>query len=412
MPKKAKELSAIEVSRLVTEGRYPAGGVAGLYLKVSPAGARSWVLRVVVAGKRRDAGLGGFPDVTLAQAREKARQARDDIDRGIDPIAARAAAKSALMAARGLETTFANAAELFIKAKSPEWKNAKHAAQWQATIETYAYPIIGKMQVRDVTLTHVVKILEPIWSTKTETATRLRGRLEQVLDWATVRGFRHGDNPARWKGHLDKILAKPSKVSKIVHHPALAYREMGQFMADLRQKVGIAARALEFTVLTAARSGEARGATWAEIDLAVAVWTIPAERMKAGKEHRVPLSDRVLEVLRDLPRMVGTDLVFPAPRNGLLSDMAMTAIMRRMGLKAVPHGFRSTFRDWCAECTNYPRDVAEMALAHAIGNKVEAAYRRGDLFDKRRALMAAWAKFCATVFTGADVIPLRKMEAA
>ncbi len=411
MPKKAKELSAIEVSRLTTEGRYPAGGVAGLYLKVSPAGARSWVLRVVVAGKRRDAGLGGFPDVTLAQARGKARQDRDHIKRGIDPIAARAADKSALAAERGLETTFASAAEFFIKAKSPEWKNPKHTAQWSATLETYAYPIIGKIQVRDVTLTHIVKILEPIWSTKTETASRLRGRLEQVLDWATVRGFRHGDNPARWKGHLDKILPKPSKVAKIVHHPALAYADIGQFMGDLRQKVGISARLLEFTILTAARSGEARGATWAEIDLAAAVWTIPGERMKAGKEHRVPLSDRVLEILRDLPRMAGTDIVFPAPRNGPLSDMAMTAIMRGMGLKAVPHGFRSTFRDWCAECTNYPRDVAEMALAHAIGSKVEAAYRRGDLYDKRTQMMTAWAKFCDTVFTGADVIPMRKVGA-
>lgn len=396
MPKKAKELSAIEVSRLTVEGRYPVGGVAGLCLKVSPAGAPSWVLRVVVAGKRRDAGLGGYPSVTLAQAREKARQARADIERGIDPIAARAAAKSALTAARGQETTFANAAELFIQAKSAEWKNAKHVAQWTATLETYAYPVVGKMQVRDVTLAHVVKILEPIWSTKTETAKRLRGRLEQVLDWATVRGFRHGDNPARWKGHLDKILAKPGKVAKTAHHPALPYAAMGRFMADLRQKEGISAHMLEFTILTAARSGEARGATWAEIDLDAALWIIPGERMKAGKEHRVPLSERVLEILRDLPRVTGTDLVFPAPRNGQLSDMAMTAIMRRMGVKAVPHGFRSTFRDWCAECTNYPRDVAEMALAHAIGNKVEAAYRRGDLFEKRKQLMADWARFCST----------------
>lgn len=408
MPKKAKELSAIEVSRMTAEGRYPVGGVAGLCLKVSPAGARSWVLRVVVAGKRRDAGLGGYPDVTLAQAREKARQARADIERGVDPIAARAAAKSALTAARGQQTTFTNAAELFIKAKSPEWKNAKHVAQWTATLETYAYPVVGKMQVRDVTLAHVVKILEPIWSTKTETATRLRGRLEQVLDWATVRGFRHGDNPARWKGHLDKILAKPGKVAKISHHPALPYLDMGQFMVDLRQKEGVSARLLEFTILTAARSGESRGATWSEIDMAAALWVIPGERMKAGKEHRVPLSDQVLKMLREIQRTPDTDLVFPAPRNGQLSDMAMTAIMRRMGLKAVPHGFRSTFRDWCAECTNYPRDVAEMALAHAIGNKVEAAYRRGDLFEKRTRLMAEWAKFCNTISKGADVVPIRR----
>jgi integrase len=253
----------------------------------------------------------------------------------------------------------------------------------------------------------VVKILEPIWSSKTETATRLRGRLEQVLDWATVRGFRHGDNPARWKGHLDKILAKPGKLAKIEHHPALPYLDMAQFMVDLREKEGVAARLLEFTILTAARSGESRGATWSEINLSATLWTIPGERMKAGKEHRVPLSASALEILRNLPRTPDTDLIFPAPRNGQLSDMAMTAIMRRMGLSAVPHGFRSTFRDWCAECTNYPRDVAEMALAHAIGNKVEAAYRRGDLIEKRARLMSDWAKFCNTINKGADVVPIR-----
>lgn len=412
MPKKSKELSAMEVSRLTSQGRHPVGGVSGLYLKVAPTGARSWVLRVVVGGKRRDAGLGGFPDVSLAMARQTAREAREAIKKGVDPIAARAAARSALAAARGQECTFSQAAELFIKAKSPEWKNDKHVAQWSATLDTYAYPIIGKLQVRDVSLAHVVKILEPIWLTKTETATRLRGRLEQILDWAKVRGFRNGDNPARWKGHLDKMLASPGKVAKVKHHPAMPYTEVGKFLAELRQKDGISARLLEFTILTAARSGEARGATWSEIDLDAAIWTIPGKRMKAGVEHRVPLSEQALKVLRDLPRMAGTDLVFTAPRGGQLSDMAMTAIMRRMSLKAVPHGFRSTFRDWCAECTNYPRDVAEMALAHAIEDKTEAAYRRGDLFEKRTRLMAEWARYCDTINTGDNVIPLRKAGAA
>lgn len=412
MPKRSAELSALQVGRLQAPGRHPVGGVAGLYLKVTPTGARSWVLRVVVGGKRRDAGLGGFPDVPLAKAREKARVAREAIEQGTDPIEARAAAKRTLVAANIPAMTFAQAAVQLIRAKAPEWKNPKHTAQWAATLETYAYPVIGKLSVADVALAHIVTILEPIWSSKTETASRLRGRIEQVLDWATVRGYRKGDNPARWKGHLDKILARPSKVAKVEHHPAMPYAEVGQFMAALRQKPGISARLLEFTILTAARSGEVRGATWEEIDLTAAIWTIPAKRMKAGKEHRVPLSMQALQILHALPRMAGAEWVFPAPRGGQLSDMAMTAIMRRMSPAYVPHGFRSTFRDWCAERTNYPRDVAEMALAHAIPSQVEAAYRRGDLFAKRARLMAEWARFCDAAPAGADVTPLHKAGAA
>ncbi len=410
MPRKAKELSALEVGRLKAPGRYPVGGVAGLCLKVTPTGARSWVLRVMVAGKRRDAGLGGYPDVPLAQAREKAREARDKIERGVDPIAERAAAHSALMASRGAETTFEEAARRFIEAKSPEWGNAKHAAQWGATLETYAFPVIGKLQVRDVTLAHIVKILEPIWTKKTETATRVRGRIESVLDWATVRGYRHGDNPARWRGHLDKVLPKPTKVSKVEHHSALPVAAVGAFVVELRKREGMAARALEFAILTAARSGEVRGATWPEIDLANRVWTIPGERMKAGREHRVPLSDAAADLLEKLPRFPGTDVVFVAPRGGVLSDMSLTAVMRRMEVDAVPHGFRSTFRDWAAEHTNYPREVAEMALAHTITDKVEAAYRRGDLFEKRRRMMDDWAKFCSTVQQAGAVVPINKMS--
>ena len=282
--KRSAELSALQVGRLQALGRHPVGGVSGLYLKVTPTGARSWVLRAVVGGKRRDAGLGGFPDVTLAQARAKARAAREAIEQGTDPIDARAAAKRALVASKIPAMTFAQAAEHLIRAKAPEWKNPKHTAQWAATLEAYAHPVIGKMSVAAVALPHIVTILEPIWSTKTETASRLRGRIEQVLDWATVRGYRTGDNPARWKGHLDKILARPSKVAQVEHHPAMPYAEVSQFMAALRQKAGISARLLEFTILTAARSSEVRGATWAEIDLAAAVWTVPARRMKAAKE--------------------------------------------------------------------------------------------------------------------------------
>jgi integrase len=352
-------------------------------------------------------GLGGYPAVTLAMAREKARETREKIDSGIDPIGERRAAQSALCAARGAEITFEKAAQQFIEAKSAEWRNTKHRGQWESTLSTYAFPVIGALQVRDVALPHVVRILEPIWTTKTETAARLRGRIESVLDWATVRGYRTGDNPARWKGHLDKLLPKPGKVQKVEHHPAMGIDEVPGFLADLRQRNGTAARALEFLVLTAARSGEVRGARWSEIDLDSAIWTVPGERMKAAKEHRSPLSEPAHILLRALPRMADTDLVFPAPRGGVLSDMTLTAVMRRMALEAVPHGFRSTFRDWAAERTNYPREVAEQALAHVIENKVEAAYRRGDALEKRRKMMAEWARHCDTVQAPAgEVLPL------
>jgi integrase len=408
MAKRAKELSAIEVKRLTKPGFYAVGEVAGLHLKVLGSGARFWILRIVVGGKRRDMGLGGYPDVTLAFAREKAREARAQVEQGIDPIDKRAAARRALIAKSSAEITFDQAARKFIESRSSEWKNPKHIAQWSATLTTYASPVIGAMAVGDVALAHVVKILEPMWTTKTETAVRLRGRIEAVLDWATVRGFRRGDNPARWKGHLDKLLPKPSKVARVQHHPAVAYQAVGEFMAALRRREGMAARALEFEVLTAARPGEIRGATWDEIDLDAAIWIVPGERMKAGKEHRIPLSGPALEILRALPRLSDTDLVFPAPRGGTLSDSTITAVMRRMGVDAVPHGFRSTFRDWAGETTAYPREVIEHALAHQLKDKAEAAYQRGDLLDKRRRLMADWAQFCGTARpAGGEVVAIR-----
>jgi integrase len=271
--------------------------------------------------------------------------------------------------------------------------------------------VIGRMLVRDIDLPHIEAVLRPIWETKTETATRVRGRIEKVLDWATVGKYREGLNPARWKGHLDSRLAPPRKLTKVEHHAALAAGRVGAFMAELRKQAGMGARALEFAILTAARSGEVRGAIWEEIDLEAAVWTVPAERMKAGKEHRVPLSTPAIRILKALPRIDGTELVFPAARGGKLSDMTLSAVLRRMNVPAVPHGFRSTFRDWCAEQTNYPRDVAEMALAHTIGDKVEAAYRRGDLFDKRTKLMKAWGDFCGRVQTDATVTPIRARKA-
>lgn len=408
MPKKAKPLSAVEVSKLDTPGLHAVGGVAGLRLRVLPTGAKTWVLRTLIAGKRREMGLGGYPTVGLSDARTKAREALDEVRAGVDPIAKRQSQWSALLASRGAEMTFDQCVEKFIEAKGGEWKNPKHRQQWQNTLTTYASPTIGKLQVRDVDLPLITKILEAIWNTKTETASRVRGRIEAVLDWATVRGYRRGENPARWKGHLDKVLSKPSKVAKVEHHAVLPFDGVGGFMVELRKQRGVAARALEFAILTAARSGEVRGATWSEIDLQGNTWTIPASRMKAGKEHRVPLSDEAVTLLRTLPRHEGNDLVFAAPRGGVLSDMTLTAVMRRMKVDAVPHGFRSTFRDWAAERTSYPQHVAEMALAHAIGDKVEAAYRRGDLFEKRRRMMVDWAKHCGTPHqTSADVVPIR-----
>lgn len=396
MARKAKELSALVVGRLTVPGHHAVGGVDGLYLYINAAGARSWVLRTMVGGKRRHMGLGGFPDVPLAKAREKARSAREEIAQGIDPIAQRMATASLLRAQQATEKTFEQAAQGYIEAHSDTWKNAKHRSQWTSTLETYAYPFMGKLLVRDVGQEHVLNALEPIWKTKNETASRLRGRIENVLDWATVRKYRTGENPARWKGHLDMLLPASSKVQKVEHHRALPFESMPNFIIELRKRQGTAARALEFAILCAARSGEVRGACWTEIDLATGVWTVPPIRMKSGKEHRVPLSEAAIRILNSHSHQEGNDLVFPAPRGGQLSDMTLTAVMRRMEVDAVPHGFRSTFRDWVGECTNYPREVAEQALAHSLVSKVEAAYRRGDALEKRRQLMEDWAKFCET----------------
>lgn len=396
MPKVAKELSALEVNRLTEPGLWFVGGVAGLGLQVLPTGGRTWILRTTVAGKRRDIGLGGFPSVTLSGARQAARVTREKIKQGIDPIDEAKAIRGALAASRASEMTFTDAAKAYITAKEAEWSNLKHAAQWRNTIATYVEPIIGNVFVRDVETSHIAKVLEPIWLTKNETASRLRGRIESILDWSTVRGYRKGDNPARWRGHLDHILAKPSKVQKVEHHAALPYADIGTFMVQLRKQEGMGARALEFAILTAMRSGETRGATWDEVNLDQGVWIIPGERMKAKKEHRVPLCDDVIAMLRDLPRFGDSKLLFPNNKGDILSDMTLTAVLRRMGRPVTAHGFRSTFRDWAAERTNYPREVAEMALAHTLESKVEAAYLRTDMFEKRRRMMKEWARFCST----------------
>jgi len=394
MPKKAKDLSALEVSRLTTPGHHAVGGVAGLYLYVLDTGARSWVLRTMVGTKRRHMGLGGYPDVPLAQAREKARAAKSEVSLGVDPIGKRIEQASLLKAQQATHKTFEEAACEYIETHEKSWKNPKHRAQWTSTLKTYAYPHIGSLLVKDIDQEHLLKVLKPIWTTKTETASRLRGRIESVLDWAATRKFRSEENPARWRGNLKTLLPAPSKIQKVKNHKAVPYKGMARFMADLRTREGLAARALEFAILCASRSGEVRGAVWSEIELTEALWTIPAQRMKAGIEHRVPLSTAAVKLLETLPRSETSNLVFPGPSNRPLSDMALTAVMRRMKADAVPHGFRSTFRDWVGDCTDHPRDVAEFALAHKLADEVEASYRRSDALDKRRPMMEDWANFC------------------
>lgn len=395
---KEKELGALAVSRLNTPGLHFVGGVSGLALQVTKSGARTWVLRTMIAGKRREMGLGGYPSVTLTAAKEAARVAREKIKNGIDPIDEGRKLRSALAASRASALTFEQCAAAYIAAKEPEWKNAKHGDQWRNTLASYAYPVIGKILARDVDQSHVLRILEPIWTTKTETATRLRGRIENVLDWAAVRGFRpKGDNPARWRGHLDKLLPKPSKVAEVEHHKALPYSELRTFMQELRLKEGMGARALEFAILTAARSGEVRFATWKEIDFQEKIWKIPASRMKANRDHRVPLPDAVVSLLKNIPRREGSDYIFPNTKGTPLSDMTLTQLIRRMRNDVTAHGFRSTFKDWASEKTSYPKEVSDMALAHGIDDKVEAAYRRGELFEKRKRMMKRWAQVCGYV---------------
>lgn len=421
-------MSALEVSRLKEEGLHFVGGVPGLILQITGPDAKSWVLRAMVGGKRRDIGLGGFPAVTLAGAKDGARAIREKIAAGIDPVEERLAARSALAASRASVLSFQEAAEKFVAANEAGWKNPKHRAQWTSTLTRYAYPTLGKLRVSDIETQHIVGILEPLWTTKTETASRVRGRIESVLDYAKVRGYRQGENPARWKGHLDHILPARAKVQKVKHHSALDYRDVGSFMAELKAVNGLGARALEFAIFTACRSGEVRGATWAEIDEKEGVWTIPADRMKADKEHRVPLSPAVMELLTTLPRFADTNLIFPSTKNTQLSDMTLSAVIRRLdeastkdgcigwkdntGKVITAHGFRSTFRDWAGETTNYPREVIEHALAHQLKDKAEAAYARGTLFEKRRRLMVEWAKHCGNPAVMADVVSINSKDAA
>ncbi|MGM0984864.1 MAG: tyrosine-type recombinase/integrase [Pseudomonadota bacterium] len=426
MPKVAKELSAAEVRRIDRPGFHAVGGVPGLLLQVTAGGGRSWVLRVLVGNRRRGFGLGSFPYVSLADARTRARELRDKLAEGIDPVAERQAARAAHVAAQAKRLTLREAAEQYHSAKEGEFSNAKHRKDWLASLKRYAFIHIGDVAVADVELPHVLKVLEPIWETRTETATRVRQRLESVLAWATVRGYRQGDNPARWRGNLDAVLAKPAKVGKGKRHfPALPWQRVPEFMADLRSREGIGARALEFAILTAARSGEIRGATWDEIDLAAKVWTIPASRMKAGKPHRIPLPADAVALLESLPRMEGQPLVFPAPRGGKISDVTILATVKRMhasklkaegegyadptdGRPVVPHGFRSAFKDWARSRSTFPDEVSELALAHVNSDATRAAYARDELMPQRAKLMKAWGAFCAEPAKAGSVTPIRQ----
>lgn len=420
MPKKVKEIAAVQIPRLPS-GNHSVGGVAGLMLQVSPSGSRSWILRAKIGQRRRDIGLGGWPDVPLADARARARVMREKIASGIDPIEERRAIQSSFREVR----TFRECAEMLIEAKRPGWKNAKHADQWENTLEAYAYPVLGRMPVGSIVEDDVLRVLNPIWTTKTETASRVRQRIESVLDWAKAAKLRTGENPARWAGNLEHLLAAPTKVAKKQNHPALPYREAYRFMRALRARPSISAKALEFTILTAARTSEALGATWAEIDIDAGVWIVPAQRMKAGKEHRVPLSEAALTLLRALPRFAGSDLLFAGSRGGELSNAALGKLIKdmhaadvkaggpgwldpRLDRVATTHGFRSAFKDWALETTSYPGEMSEVALAHTVADKTEAAYRRGDLYMKRTKMMADWAMYLATEPASGNVVPIKK----
>jgi integrase len=390
------KLTALKVEKVKRPGYYGDGG--GLFLQLSKYGTKSWVFRFTTSGRLREMGLGSLDTYSLAEAREKARECRKLRDESKDPIEERKAARMQAKLDAAKAMTFQQCGERYIATQKAAWRNGKHAAQWPATLGTYVYPVFGALPVQAIDTALVIKAIEPIWTEKPETASRVRGRIEAILDWAKASGFRAAENPARWRGHLDNLLPNKTKVRRVEHHAALPFAEIGAFMVELRVQQGVGARALEFAILTSARTGEVIGAKGDEFDLAERLWTVPAERMKAGKEHRVPLSDAAIAILEELQRVGDSNFAFPGGRTGQpMSNMAMTMTLRRMGRgELTVHGFRSSFRDWAAERTGFPAEVAEMALAHTVGDKVEAAYRRGDLFQKRRQLMDAWARFCTT----------------
>lgn len=411
MARKIGQLTAIKVTKEIKPGYYPDGG--GLYLRIGKTGAKSWIFRYMLNGSRHDMGLGPVHAISLAEARVKAAEFRKIKHEGSDPLQARKAAMLAAKLESAKTLTFQQCADAYIATHRAGWKSEKHADQWFNTLSTYAYPSIGELPVGSVDTGLVLKVLEPIWQDKNETASRVRGRIEAVLGWAAARGYRTEENPARWKGHLDKLLPSPSKVKKVRHHPALPYDQMGKFMVELRKRNGTSALGLEFLILTGLRTTEVMGARWDEIEFSQKIWTVPAVRMKLKHEHRVPLSGAALAVLDRLQENAPSEFVFPGTNlKKHLSAMAFLELLKDMpfvdnnGERITAHGFRSSFRDWAAEQTHYPSEVAEMALAHVVKNKVEAAYRRGDLIDKRRLLMEDWAQFCAIENRGGDIVSI------
>lgn len=399
MSRAIHRLSAMAITKKTKPGTYADGG--GLWLQVTESGSKSWSFRFMLNGRAREMGLGPAHTIDLAAAREKARGNRELLLQRIDPIERRRNEHASQMLAASSAKTFDDCAEAYIAAKRPGWSNPKHADQWTNTLKAYASPEFGALPVQAVDTEAIVRALNKIWTQKTETATRVRQRIEAVLDWAAVSGFRKGDNPARWSGHLEHKLTDPAKLKDVVNLPALPHKQIADFLVGLRQQPGVAARALEFMVLTACRTGEVRGALWTEIDFDEKAFEIPAARMKAKRDHRVPLCDRAIEILTELQAASPEDQqhVFAGGKAGKgLSDGALLALLKRMARTDItPHGFRSTFRDWAADCTSYPHEVQEMALAHTIKNKTEGAYRRGDLFDKRRQMMTDWQRYCETV---------------
>ena len=417
MVRQQHRLSALQVTKLTKPGLYGDGG--GLTLQITATGAKSWLFRYMVAGKPFGMGLGATHTVSLAEARQKALDARKQLNDGINPLAAKKQKQIEAALAAAKMMTFDQCAEAYILAHKAGWKNAKHGDQWANTLNTYASPVFGHLPVAEIDTGLIVKCLAPIWESKTETASRVRGRIESVLGWATTSGYRTGENPARWKGHLENLLATISKTSRTKNHPSLTWSRIGAFMSALRVREGVSARAVEFAILTACRSGEVRGARWVEFDMAGKLWTIPAERMKAKREHQVPLSEAALAVLASIPKDSDDEIVFAGTKGQPLSDMSLTAVIRRMnggdkpvwvdtnGAGITVHGFRSSFRMWAAETTNYSREVAEHALAHQLPDAVERAYQRGSQFAKRAALMTEWAVYCATMPADTVVKPIR-----
>jgi integrase len=418
MVRRTGRLSALEVRHAAPKAGRPAtffcdGGNLHLQCSWAADGSvlRSWTFRYQRDGRRREMGLGPLDLITLAEAREKARSLRKQLLDDVDPLEAKQAAKRARLAEKAKLVTFRQCAEMYLNLHRPGWKNRKHVLQWENSLKTYVYPRLGELSVADIDSAAVLKIVEPLWVTKTETGARVRARIESILDYASANGMRDGDNPAR---HIITALPKRARIQKIKHHAALPFADIADFLVAMRQREGVAARALEYLVLTAARTAEVIGATWAEVDLIQKIWIIPANRMKSHREHRVPLCERAIEILRSLPHEDGNLHCFIGARVGTgLSHMAFATLLRRMRRNDVTvHGFRSTFRDWAAERTNYPNHVVEMALAHAVGDKVEAAYRRGDLFEKRRRLMLQWADYCRSKPVSADIVPIGKPAAA